>query len=141
MDTLNQLPNGYQKQVYKYKYTRHLNLSDLNLTRYSNVLRHFVLSRQSNLSRFSCLTRHSSLSRNSTLSRNRRDTLVCSITNCLLQVVFSVACCQLPIAYCLLPITNCKLPMTKRPNNISISSQFSYELDSKELHSCFNHGL
>ena len=35
-----------------------------------------------------------------------------------------------------MPITNCKLPQTKWPNNISISSQFSYELDSIELHSC-----
>ena len=40
------------------------------------------------------------------------------------------------IANSLLPITNCKLPMTKWPKNISISSQFSYELDSIELHSC-----
>ena len=76
---------------------------------------------QSNQSRFSCLTKHSSVSRNatqsrnSTLSRNRTDTLVCPITNCLLQVVFFLlpaANYQLFIAYCLLPITNCKLPMT-----------------------------
>ena len=40
------------------------------------------------------------------------------------------------IANSLLSITNCKLPMTKWPTNISISSQFSYELDSIELHSC-----
>ena len=43
----------------------------------------------------------------------------------------------LTIANGLLPITNCKLLMTKWPKNISISSQFSYELDSIELHSCF----
>ena len=42
----------------------------------------------------------------------------------------------LTIANGLLPITNCKLPMTKWPKNISISSQFSYEFDSIELHSC-----
>jgi len=41
------------------------------------------------------------------------------------------------IANSLMPITNYKLPMTKWPKNISISSQFSYELDSIELHSCF----
>ena len=41
------------------------------------------------------------------------------------------------IANSLLPITNYKLPMTKWPTNISISSQFSYEFDSIELHSCY----
>ena len=46
--------------------------------------------------------------------------------------------CQLQMANYQLPITNCQLPITKWPNNhISISSQFSYEFDSIELHSCY----
>ena len=44
--------------------------------------------------------------------------------------------CKIPITYCKILIAYCKLLQTKWPNNISISSQFSYELDSKELHSC-----
>ena len=44
---------------------------------------------------------------------------------------------QLLITNFQLPITNCQLPITIWPKNISISSQFSYEFDSIELHSCF----
>ena len=43
---------------------------------------------------------------------------------------------QLQIVNCLLPVAHCQLPVTKWPKNISISSQFSYEFDSIELHSC-----
>ena len=56
------------------------------------------------------------------------------IANCALPITY----CPLPITNCKLPITNCQLPITKWPKNISISSQFSYEFDSIELHSCYN---
>ena len=49
--------------------------------------------------------------------------------------------CKIPITYCKILIAYCKLLQTKWPNNISISSQFSYELDSIELHSCFGVSL
>ena len=70
------------------------------------------------------------LSRNSTLSKKQNRHFGLS------NYQLSFFHCLLPITNCLLPITNCRLPMTKWPNNISISSQFSYELDSIELHSC-----
>ena len=98
--------------------------------------RHFNLSRHSNMSSHSDLSRHTDLSRHSNLSRY---SIHFGMSNYKLSFfLLPSANNQLFIANCILPITNCRLPMTKWPNNISISSQFSYELDSIELHSCWS---
>ena len=104
------------------------------LSRYSHLSRRSILTRQSNLFGYSGLSRHSSLSRHSLWPETKQ-----TLWSVQLPIVFFMlpsANNQLFIANCLLPITNCWLPVTIWPNNISISSQYSYELDSIELHSC-----
>ena len=51
--------------------------------------------------------------------------------------LFPIVHYQLIISYWLLPIALCQCKILIDQKNISISSQFSYEFDSIELHSCF----
>jgi len=70
----------------------------------------------------------------------------CPFSNCLLPVAYCPwpianykANYKLPNTNCQIQIANCQL--LNDQNNISISSQFSYEFDSIELHSCYQSNL